>query len=279
MALGVGCGTLAPTPDPPQTVPPSTTAPPRVTDTTAGPLCATGDLAFSDEGVIATVGGDGADAAAVNELRFDTELRCDRLVIGFATSNGSPASALGPTVIELLPSLGILRVSLPDGVATTSVSEATVDGSVIAQAVVVRMLDGTLAIDLHLDATQGVAARSFLVGSPPRLVMDVRAGDDGPQVSRPSGDADTVVLTPRGGVADYPLVVNGYTRAAAVTVGLSGGTMVTAVRAAEVADEGTPWAEFEATIPNGLSGTVDLVVDTASADGDTSRITVLLDLP
>ncbi|MDQ3782587.1 MAG: hypothetical protein M3349_06580, partial [Actinomycetota bacterium] len=269
----------APTPDPPQTVSPPTSAPPQITDTTGGPVCATGDLDFSDEGVIATVGGDGADAAAVNELRFDTELRCDRVVIGFATANGSPASALGPTLIELQRGLGILRVRLPDGVATSSVSAATVDGSVVAQAVVVRMLDGTLAIDLHLDATQGVAARGFLVGSPPRLVVDVRAGDDGPQVNRPAGDADTVVLTPRGGVADYPLVINGYTRADTLTVGLSEGTRVTAVRPAEVAIDGTPWAEFEATIPDGLSGTVDLVIDTAWADGDTSRITVLLDLP
>ncbi|CAN5508299.1 hypothetical protein BH24ACT7_BH24ACT7_09790 [soil metagenome] len=137
------------------TLPPPTTTAAQVTDITGGPECATGDLDFVDDGVIATMGTGSADAAAVNELRWDTELGCDRFVVGFATAGGSPASSLGPTTVELLPGRGILRVRLPTAVVATSLAEATVDGTVITRAVVVGLIEGSLAIDLHLDATRG----------------------------------------------------------------------------------------------------------------------------
>jgi len=259
------------------TLPPPTTTAAQVTDITGGPECATGDLDFVDEGVIATMGTGSADAAAVNELRWDTELGCDRFVVGFATAGGSPASSLGQTTVELLPGRGILRVRLPPAVVATSLAEATVDGTVVTRAVVVGLIEGSLAIDLHLDSTRGVRARSFFARAPARLVVDVRAAGDRPLVSPPAGTFDTVVLTPRGGVATYPLLVNGYTTAASVTVGISEGSIPVPIEA-KLAGNGTPWAEFEATVASGPIGTVELVVESAMPDAEPRRIRILLDL-
>lgn len=277
--LCTACGTVTPAePTPaPSTTREATTEPP----TSVGDAveCLAGDVPFEEEGVIASFGSVSGDAAAITGFHWTTETGCERFVVDLATVNGSPAASLGSTVVQLRPGSGVLRIELPAEVGASSVAETTVDGVLVASAYVVRLVDGRLAVDLHLDAPTGLEARSFLVRSPARIVVDLRPEEADPAVVPPSSTDGLVLVEPREGVAGYPLTVRGYTRLPdpEVVIALAPGTPDRLDLTPAVAPEGSTWTEIEGAAAEGPTGIVELIVE-VRAEEDRRRIAVLLDL-
>lgn len=281
---------------PPPTAPPATSLPTTTTTaptttTTEGPeitsppaegaACVMGDVPFAEDGVVAAFGTERGDAAAIAGFRWSAEAECERFVVDLATVGGSPAATLGRTSVELRPTSGLVRISLPDEVRTTSVADSVMDTPIARHAYVVRQSDGRLVVDLHLDAPTGVLARAFAVGSPARIVVDLMPATDAPPVRPPDAGEDIVLLAPPPGPAEYPLRVSGYARMveAEVLVVLGPETPGNVEQTATAADSSEAWGAFSVTIGSGPTGTVEVFVSGGStATGAPVGLSVLRDI-
>lgn len=276
------CSTTRPT----TTTTTTTTFPPASTTTPAllAPVpCLSGGAPFGDRGLVAAVGVDEGDATVVAGLGFERETGCERLAVDFLSSSGAPAAELGPTGVTVEPESGIVRVILPPEVTGTGPADATVDGDLLERVFVVRRLDGTLAIDLHLTADAAVEARASLTSSPARLVVDLRPAAGQPEaLSPPRRSRDLVLLSPPPGPGLYPLRITGYARPGTVAVRIR---LVDAAgeafdRSVSTQGPGDAWEEFDVRVADGPSGAVELFVGTVDdLDRPLDGVTTRLDLP
>ena len=243
--------------------------------------CIIGDVPFATEGVIGSFGDDTGDASAIAGFRWSVEEQCERFVIDLATAGGSPAATLGATAATLRLPSGLIRVALPPEVQTTSIADTIVDTSLVTRAYVVRLADGGLAVDLHLEAPTGVRARAFAVGSPARVVIDLRPASADPPVDPPRTAPGVVLLGPPAGPAEYPLRVTGYARPVQgrLVAVLAPGTADRIELPIEPAGGIETWGEFTATFQTGPVGTTELLVgDPAAEIGGADALRIPLDL-
>jgi hypothetical protein len=264
----------------PSTVAPTTT-PATSTTPSSDTVCLSGDLEFVASGSVARLGSGVGDAEQLASLRWAAHPGCERVVLDLLAAGGAPAGSLGDAAVALLADHGIVRVSLPRSVATTGIVDSRFDGELARRAFVVRLPDGSLAVDIHLAASVPVQARAFTVDAPVRVVVDLRptpAG--GPGVVAPPTVGDTVVvLSPPAGESMYPLVVSGYARTFEATV--VGRLIVDGTVAAEgvatAADWIDAWGSFSISIADGPPGAVSLFVgEDSPRDGSPEGVTIPL---
>jgi hypothetical protein len=240
-----------------------------------------GDVPFAGEGLIGSFGDDTGDASAIAGFRWSAEDECERFVIDLATTGGSPAATLGATTATLRPPSGLIRVTLPDEVQATSIADTIVDSPLVTHAYVVRLAEGSLAVDLHLEAPTGVRARAFAVASPARVVIDLEPASADPPVDPPRSAPGVVLLAPPAGPAEYPLRVTGYARPVnrELVAVLAPGTAGRIELPIEPAGGIETWGEFTTTFETGPVGTTDLLVGDANAEvGEAEALRVPLDL-
>lgn len=261
--------TTATPPAPTATEPPATSVPTSATTTAASATCVMGDVPFAAEGNIGSFGEEAGDAATIAGFRWSAEDQCDRFVIDLATSAGSPAATLGLTSAQFRPPSGLIRITLPREVQTTSIADTVMDTELVDHAYVVRLADGGLAVDLHVDAPTGLRARAFAVGSPARVVVDLRPAGADPPIDPPRRAPGVVLLGPPAGPAEYPLRVTGYARApnAEVVAVLAPGTPSRVELPIEPTGGLDAWGEFTTTFDGGPTGRWDLLVGDAAAEG------------
>lgn len=255
-------GACAPAADRPvsTTGAPTSTAP-ATTLAAEGPLpvCLAGEDPFFQEGNAGAVSRSRTDAAAVGTVRWEVHEGCERVEIGLTTGEGAPAVD-PPTVASfLIRGAGVLRISLGREVALSAIAEQLVDTELVERVFVVRAVDGSLFVDLHLAAPAFARVRS--ASGPARVVVDLQPG--GPAYRHPPArQGDVIVVEPAGGVGTYPLAVSGYLRtgAAEVSATLTGvaGERVTA--ASRVANQADAWGSFVVLFGDGPIGTVDVAV-------------------
>lgn len=282
LALAVIAVACAPQGDDPTT----TSSLPATTTTTldpSAPPCLTGDFPFTSDGPVAALGEDAGDATVLAGVRWERYSGCERLVFDFFNDDGAPASTLGPAGAIALGESGILRVTLPDGVATSAVADTLLDGALAEALYVARDAAGALFVDVHLGGETAVGARAFEVVSPIRLVVDLRSEDEPTAiVGAATTSSDVVVITPTPGAALYPLRVLGYARpdAGAVRVRLAAGGVVEVERSAPTSGPSDVWKTFEVRLPDGPSGPVELAVGPVDAFGElVNAVTIPLELP
>jgi hypothetical protein len=239
---------------------------------------------FTDRGTTSVLGGARPDAQQLAGIDWVTTPECERIVFSFFTARGAPASQIGLSRLEFAPEQGILRIEMPRDVDASGVADALVEGALVERAFVVRSRSGSLAVDLHFVIGVAVEARGLLIGSPARLVVDLRPAEDGDPVggSPPTIVGDIVVLSPSAGPAGYPLRVRGYarTRDDVVTarVATDGGPDIE--RRVTAAPSDDSWGEFAVTISEGPSGSIMLLVSTdAGASSGESGASVPLMIP
>jgi hypothetical protein len=265
------------------TVPPPTTT---VTSTTVSgdqPPCLSGDLSFADSGPIAAIGGESGDATIVAGIRWEGHEGCERVVVDFFSEGGAPASTLGPAGAIALGESGVLRITLPPEVVASAVADTRLDGGLATSAFVARDSTGALFVDIHFAPEVRVEARAFEVGSPIRLVVDLRPRDGASLVvAAPTVGSDTVLLAPAPGAALYPLRVTGYTRSDidAVRVRIYTGDAVSFDRAVSTLGQRDTWHAFDVRLADGPSGPVELYVGPVDAfEEPTGGVIVPLELP
>jgi len=283
-SIDVAPATTVAAPPPAATPPPPTVAPVASTTTSTmgvSASCLMGDIPFAGEGLVGVFGEDSGDAAAVAGVRWSATERCERVEIDLVTVAGSPAATLGRTTAELRPRSGLLRITLPPEVDTTSLADTVVDTPLVVRAYVVRLDTGGLAIDLHLQAPSGAAARAFLAASPARIVVDLQPGSGDTPINPPRTTTGVVLLGPGAGPAEYPLRVTGYARAVGgeLVAVLAPGTPDRVERPIAPTGGVESWGEFTTVFETGPRGMVELLVgDPAAEVGGATGLEIVLDL-
>lgn len=218
---------------------------------------------FSNRGTISILGRSGPDATQLSGIDWLITPDCERIVFGFLTEESAPASSIGLSRVEFFPELAIVRIMMPRGVRFTAIADALVGGSLIERVFVVRARSGDLAVDLHINPETPVEGRGLLIGSPARLVIDIRpgAGDAVAATEAATVGRNVVVLSPTPGDAGYPLRIRGYARTitdvVTATVSSSEDPIVRRITAAPSIDA---WGEFAVTISEGPIGEISLRV-------------------
>jgi len=254
----------------------STLSPPPPPTIAADPVetpCLSANPGFTARGTVSILGGSGPDAGQLSAIDWLTTAECERIVFAFVTNASAPASSIGLTRLEFFPEQAILRVAMPRDVDVTAVADALFDGGLVQRAFVVRSRSGELAVDLHLDPTAPIEARGLVIGSPVRLVVDVRLAADSDAIDpQPASSVGSVVvLSPAPGPTEYPLRIRGYARTTddVVTARVDGrGAFVE--RRITAASSRDAWGEFAVTISEGPEGEITLSVgagDQSPRDG------------
>lgn len=280
VVLAAACTPQAESPTTVTSVPVSTTSTTVVADDV--PACLSGDLPFGASGPIAAIGEDAADATVVAGVTFHLHDGCERIVLSFFNDAGAPASSLGPVGAILQVESGILHVSLPEEMRTTAVADSLLEGSVASRVYATRDVEGMLAIDVHLTPDRPVEARVFEVGSPIRLVIDLKAAGGVSRVlAEPTVARDVVLLTPAPGAALYPLRIAGYARpdVDSLLVELNEGETLLMGRSYVMVADRDAWKAFDIRLTDGPSGAVDLFVGPVDALDEPAGVVVPLELP
>ncbi|NHZ70661.1 MAG: hypothetical protein GWP18_03380 [Proteobacteria bacterium] len=265
---------------------PSTTQPTLDTTTTtvrsAEDICTTGDLAFTEDGLVAALGADEGDATQVDAISWVGAGSCERVTIGFTNEDGAPATTLGPTGVALVSFSGIVRIVLADEVETTAVADSLIGGALIERIYVVRLSDSSLGIEIHgVDGTP-ITARAITTTSPGSLIIDVATSDNVPLPVGVTSSATAVVLSPVPGPNLYPVVVDGYAEPSlrSLRIQLEGDDGAAQDISFSLDGGRDAWQAFRVVIPDGPSGGSTLFV--GSIDANDQRVdgaTVSIDLP
>ena len=260
---------------PAPTIPPAASRAPDPVETP----CVSASPAFTARGTVSVLGGSTPDARQFSDLDWLFTPGCERVVFSFLTDQSAPASSIGLSRLEFFPKQALLRVTMPRGVDVTGIADVLVDGALIQRAFVVRSRSGELAVNLHMNVNTPVEARGLLIGSPARLVIDVRPGpdDDTFGTARPTVGTSVVLLAPAQGVTEYPLRIRGYARTSTdVVSGTVSGTGDSVERRITVARSDDAWGEFAVTISEGPTGSIELEIsaDQGGLDDDGVIITL-----
>lgn len=256
---------------------PTTTSPPPTSTAPLASPCTSGPAAFVGDGPISNLPQPESDASFLAALTWQEFADCDQLVIEFATADGAPSIDPPTASAEFLRRVSIVRVRPGPEVTLTALSDQLIDSALTQRAFVVRGLDGQLFVDLHLaDAAE---ARLTALGSPGRLVVDLRRGGD-PYPAAPAVAALTVVVEPVSGLVSYPFKISGYGRTFEANViarvradGIAQAQVVTLA-----ADWTETWGEFSLEVPSGPVGRVELFVGQDSPrDGSEEGVYLALD--
>lgn len=280
MVAAVACTpteTVEPTSTTASTTSSSTSTVPPGTDP-----CASGGLAFTAEGLVATVGDAESDATRIGGIRWQPEPSCERILVEFSTGAGSPATSVGLIGVSILSGTGIVRITLPDSVDETAVADLTTDGELASRLFVVRDGDGSLFIDVVTTTGVAVGARAFVQASPALLIIDLVSAPDAPIPAGAAVSDTSVVATPLPGPALYPLTVEGYARPSIRSVRLLviSGDVVDIDRAIALSGATDAWQAVATRLDDGPSGMSTIFLGAADANGRPAEgSTVAVDLP
>ena len=255
---------------------------PTTTDSGPADFCLAGDLPFVESGLAAAVGDDVGDAAQIEQIRLDQAPTCERLTIEFTNGDGAPATSIGPTGITVLEFVGLVRVAVPQEIATTAIADTLLEGALVHGATVVRANDGSLIIDVRGTDGTPIVARAFATTSPATLVIDVATSQQLPEPAGVTVSARAVVVSPTPGPNLYPLTVEGYVAPGlhSVSIQLTTEDSTEVDLSLALNGDNDAWQAFRSPIVDGPSGSATLFVGTTDRnDEPLDGASVSLDLP
>ena len=282
--LLIGCAapsgstsTPAPGPDPSSTTQPvasSTTGPDSTT--TSVPGCP-GDGEFIEAGPVASSPQNTADSERIGLISWSTTQTCEVFTIEMVTAEGAPATTPPSVTAELLRDVGILRVDLD--VTGTAITDQLVQSGLVDRLYVVRQFDGSLFVDLILNAP--ATARVSTAGSPGVVTIELQPGG-GDYSAAPLAGGLFVVTSPAEGEVQLPIPILGYGRPfeANVVIQLSQGGSIVTETFTNSADYIDTWGEFAHEVETPARGSADLFIGEFSAnDGSPSGVVIPITIP
>jgi hypothetical protein len=253
----------------------TTTAAPASTTTTAPPgIGCPNETEFVASGQIDRITQPSSDSRTLGLVSRQVVDACERFGFDFDTAENAPATTPPSVTASFLEGERVIRISL--GIDRTVITDQLVETRLVERMFVVRALDGSLFVDLHLK--EKANSRISLSNSPARLTIELHpaSGEIGPA---PSVSSRMVLITPAtGATVGEEVEITGYARTEEATV------LVVAARAEEVlveesttaADWVETWGEFATTVTL-PPGTIDLFVGEASpADDSLQGVTLRL---
>lgn len=276
LILVVACGVSSPTTTTTLASTSTSAVPASSTTGTSSTDCPE-DRDFVSSGRIARITQPASDSRTLGLISAQTAGECEQFGFDFETAENAPATTPPTVNAEFLDGERIIRIHL--GIDRTVITDQLVETRLVDRLYVVRALDGSMFIDIHL--AQAVIARIDVSNSPASLNLGLspRASVIGPS---PSVSDDVVVIQPtqESDVAGPDVVVSGYARVfeANVLIVATNGNQVAARESTTAADWIDTWGEFETslTLP---PGPTDLFVgeespENGSLDGVIFKLTV-----
>lgn len=269
------CGGQTTVTTPPATTSTSTAGPTTTSTTTAPPgIGCPNETEFIASGQIDRITQPSSDSRTLGLVSRQVIDACERFGFDFDTDENAPATTPPSVTASFLEGERVIRISL--GIDRTVITDQLVETRLVDRLFVVRGLDGSLFVDLHLN--EKANARVSLSNSPARLTIELHpaSGELGPA---PSVSSRTVLITPSDDdTVGEQVEITGYARTAEANV------LIVAARAEDVlveesttaADWVETWGEFETTVTL-PPGTIDLFVGEESpADGSLQGVTLRL---
>ena len=276
LLAATACGGQSTTTTPPAATSSTTSVPVSTTTTASLGIGCPNETEFVASGQIDRVTQPSSDSRTLGLVSRQVTDACERFGFDFDTAENAPATTPPSVTASFLEGERVIRISL--GIDSTVITDQLVETRLVDRMFVVRALDGSIFVDLHLK--EKANARISLSNSPARLTIELHpaSGEIGPA---PSVSSRTVLLTPSdGATVGEEVEITGYARTAEANV------LVVAARAEEVlveesttaADSVETWGEFATTVTLPV-GTIDLFVgeespDDGSLQGVTLRLTV-----
>ena len=275
LLFATACGGETTVTTPPPSTSSTTTLPSSTTTTTVSPgIGCPNETEFVASGQIDRITQPSSDSRTLGLVSRQVTDGCERFGFDFDTAENAPATTPPSVIASFLEGERVIRISL--GIDRTVMTDQLVETRLVDRMFVVRALDGSIFVDLHLK--EKANARISLSNTPARLTIELHPapGEIGPA---PSVSARTVLLTPAvGATVGEEVAITGYARTAEANV------LVVAVRAEEVlveesttaADWLETWGEFTTTVTL-PPGTIDLFVGEESpTDGSLQGVTLRL---
>ncbi|CAN5870833.1 hypothetical protein BH23ACT4_BH23ACT4_12960 [soil metagenome] len=269
------CGGQATVTTPPATTSTSTSGPSTTSTTTMSlGIGCRNETEFVASGQIERITQPSSDSRTLGLVSRQVTDGCERFGFDFDTAENAPATTPPSVTASFLEGERVIRISL--GIARTVITDQLIETRLVDRMFVVRALDGSLFVDLHLK--EKANARVTLSNNPALLTIELHpaSGEIGPA---PSVSSRTVLITPVvGATVGEEVEITGYARTSEANV------LVVATRAEEVLVEASTtaadwveiWGEF-ATVVTLPPGTIDLFVGEESpADGSLQGVTLRL---
>lgn len=255
----------------------STTGPIPTTSTTTTVPVAIGcpqDTEFVGSGRIGRITQPASDSKTLGLISRTVVDGCEKFGFDFETVENAPATTPPSVDAEFLTGERIVRIHVD--IDQTVITDQLVETDLVERIFVVRALDGSMFIDLHLAGPAN--ARISVSNSPARLGLELtpREGEVGPAAS--FSDALVLIAPVADSTVGQEFTVTGYSRTfeATVLILATRGEEILAQQAVTAADWVETWGEFTANI-TATPGQANLFVGEESPrDGSLSGITLRL---
>lgn len=248
--LGAACSGIGTTSTTENTVATTTTMP--VPTSTLPPVVeCPGEGEFEEGGGIAEFDAIGSDSSTVGRISWETSDRCETFHFDFETSEGAPATTVPAITVDHLESFQVVRVSMD--IDASVITDQLVETGLVDRLYVVRALDGSMFVDLHL--SEPAAVRATTLSSPARLSIELRPGFVPFVGASTIGDQFVLVSPPDEAEVESRTEVVGYSRTDedTVLVLVTQAGSVVAETETTAPDSSEAWGEFrlDLSLPSG----------------------------
>lgn len=227
---------------------------------------------FTEGGEINRIEQSNSDTSTIGLITWEAEEACETFSITFETAEGAPATTPPEVFAYYVDGAPVVRIKLD--AERTVITDQLVETPMVERLFVVRALDRTLYIDLHLASP--AQTRVSVESSPARLVVNLQPGIVEYPVGVAIGDGVVVVSPLDESTQPTVFAVTGYSRtfkANVLLIATAGGEIIDQTFTG-AADYLETWGEFEAdlVIP---PGEVSLFVGEESPqDGTLQGVTI-----
>jgi hypothetical protein len=188
-------------------IPPSTTT--SVAGSTLPPVVeCPGSGEFQEGSGIADITGEDSDGGHLRRISWETSDRCETFTFEFETSEGAPAISVPAMKVDHLDTFQVIRIRM--NIDSATVTDQLVETGLVDRLYVVKALDGTMFVDLHLK--EPTAARARVESSPARLTLDLKPGFVGFKGLSTVGDEVVVISPARDSDVGLNPLLSGYAR-------------------------------------------------------------------
>jgi len=224
------------------TTTPATTTIPVPTSTLPPVVECPGEGEFEEGGGIAEFDATGSDSSTIGRISWERSDRCETFHFDFETSEGAPATTVPAITVDHLESFQVVRVSMD--IDASVITDQLVETGLVDRLYVVRALDDSMFVDLHL--SEPAAARATILSSPARLSIELRPGFV-PFVGASTIDDQFVLVSPPDEAeVQSPTQIVGYSRTDedTVLVLVTQAGSVVAETETTAPDSSAAWGEF-----------------------------------
>jgi hypothetical protein len=205
---------------------------------------------FEEGRGIADIDGESSDGSDLRRISWETTDRCETFSFDFETSEGAPAISVPDMRIDHLDTFQVIRIRM--SIESAIVTDQLVETALVDRLYVVKALDSTMYVDLHL--SEPAAARARVESSPARLILDLKPGLVPFKGLSTLGDDIVVVSPARDSEVGLNPLLTGYARTTDddVLIVVTQDDVVDEANT-KSADSSVTWGEFETNValPNG----------------------------